>query len=114
MDYSGGLSGLRSYPFFAVGGQPTFFVRSSYLTPLLTNIQSGSGPLMPDKLFLHLYAETGNGYGGPLGGSNRLKNGIGAELRVSLISYYMLPLIFLLNTSYSFIRFDIKHLIYSK
>lgn len=108
MDYSGGLSGLRSYPFFAVGGQRTFFVRSSYLTPLLTNIQSGSGPLMPDKLFLHLYAETGNGYGGPLGGGNRLKNGIGAELRVALNSYYLFPLKFFVNTSYGFNRFDIQ------
>lgn len=108
LDYSGGLSGLRSYPFFAVGGQRTFFVRSSYLTPLLTGIQSGSGPLMPDKLFLHLYAETGNGYGGPLGGGNKLKNGIGAELRVALNSYYLFPLKFFVNTSYGFNRFDIR------
>lgn len=108
MDYSGGLSGLRSYPFFAIGGQRTFFIRSSFLTPLITDINRGAGPLMLDKIFAHVYVETGNGYGGPLSNSKKLKNGIGAELRFSLNSYYLFPLKFFINGSYGFNQFDIN------
>lgn len=107
LDYSGGLSGLRSYPFFAIGGQRTFFIRSSLLMPLITDINRGYGPLIPDKIFAHIYAETGNGYGGPLESDKKLKNGIGAELRFSLNSYYLFPLKFFINTAYGFNQFEI-------
>ncbi|PKD44098.1 hypothetical protein [Rhodohalobacter barkolensis] len=108
LDYSGGLGGLRSYPFFAIGGQRTAFIRTSYITPLIDQINKQFGPYTLDKLFAHLYAETGNGWGGPLEIGNNLKSGIGAELRFAFNNAYLFPMKFFINTSYGFNRFDVN------
>lgn len=108
LDYIGGLTGLRSYPFFAVGGQRTAFLRASYLTPLFQSINKQVGPYTMDKVFAHFYAETGNGWGGPLEIGNGLKSGIGTELRFALNSYYLFPMKFFINGTYGLNRFDIR------
>ncbi|WP_069130330.1 TolB-like translocation protein [Rhodohalobacter halophilus] len=107
LDYNGGLSGLRSYPFFAVGGQRTAFLRTSFITPLIQEIYTQIGPYTLDKLYAHLYAETGNGWGGPLDIGNQLKSGIGAELRFAFNNAYLFPMKFFLNTSYGLNRFEV-------
>lgn len=108
LDYIGGLTGLRSYPFFAVGGQRTAFLRASYLTPVFQSINKQIGPYTIDKVFAHFYAETGNGWGGPLEIGNSLKSGIGTELRFAFNSYYLFPLKFFVNGTYGLNRFEIR------
>lgn len=107
LDYNGGLSGLRSYPFFAVGGQRTALLRASYITPLIQNIYKQVGPYTLEKLYAHLYAESGNGWGGPLDIGRELKSGVGAELRFAFNNAYLFPMKFFLNTSYGFNRFNV-------
>jgi Tol biopolymer transport system component len=108
LDYIGGLTGLRSYPFFSVGGRRTAFLRASYLTPLFQSINQQLGAYTIDKVFAHLYAETGNGWGGQLDVGNQLKSGFGAELRMSFNSHYLFPLKFFVNGSYGLSEFDVK------
>jgi len=108
LDYIGGLTGLRSYPFFSVGGQQTAFMRASYLTPIFQSINQQVGAYTIDKLFAHLYAETGNGWGGPLDIGNQLKSGLGAELRMSFNSHYLFPLKLFVNGTYGLNRFDVN------
>ena len=108
LDYMGGLTGLRSYPFFAVGGQRTAFLRASYLTPVAQSINKQVGPYTLDKVFAHFYAETGNGWGGPLQIGNSLKSGLGTELRFAFNSHYLFPMKFFINGTYGLNRFDIR------
>jgi len=108
LDYIGGLTGLRSYPFFAVGGQRTAFLRASYLTPIFQSINKQVGPYTVDKIFAHFYAETGNGWGGPLSIGNQLKTGLGTELRFAFNSHYLFPMKFFINGTYGLNRFDIR------
>ena len=108
LDYSGGLGGLRSYPFFAIGGQRTAFIRTSFITPLVEQINKQIGAYTLDKLYAHFYAETGNGWGGPLGIGNNLKSGVGAELRFAFNNAYLFPMKFFINTSYGLNRFDVN------
>lgn len=108
LDYIGGLIGLRSYPFFAVGGQRTAFIRTSYLTPIYQNINRQVGAYTIDKVFAHLFFETGNGWGGPLDIGNNLKSGVGAEVRFSFNSHYLFPLKFFMNTTYGLNTFDVN------
>lgn len=108
LDYIGGLTGLRAYPFFAVGGQRTGFIRISFLTPLYKNINKQAGPCTVDKIFAHLFFETGNGWGGPLEIGNQLKSGFGAELRVALNSHYLFPLKFFVNGTYGLNSFSVN------
>jgi Tol biopolymer transport system component len=108
LDYSGGLGGLRSYPFFAIGGQRTAFIRTSFITPLVEHINRQVGAYTLDKLYAHIFAETGNGWGGPLGIGNNLKSGVGAELRFAFNNAYLFPMKFFINTSYGLNRFDVN------
>jgi Tol biopolymer transport system component len=107
MDYTGGLSGMRSYPYFALGGQRTFFTRASLLQPVFQGLNYQTGAYTLDKVFAHLFFETGNGWGGPLNIGNHLKTGVGAELRFAFNSYYLFPLKFFVNTTYGFNKFNV-------
>lgn len=107
LDYIGGLPGMRSYSFFALGGNTTFFTQLNYHQPLLERIHRQAGRFTVDKLFMRVFAETGNGWGGPLEVGNNLKSGIGAELRLSMSSYYLFPSRFFISAAYGLDRFDV-------
>ncbi|MDX1587025.1 MAG: hypothetical protein R3222_09780, partial [Balneolaceae bacterium] len=107
LDYTGGLSGMRSYPYFAIGGQQTFFTRLSLLTPLKQQINRQAGAYILDKLYGHLFFETGNGWGGPLKTGNNLKTGVGAEIRLAMQGYYNYPLKLFFSATYGFNSFDV-------
>lgn len=107
LDYSGGLVGMRSYPFFAIGGRTTAFTRASFITPVLQNINKQFGAYTMDKIFAHLFVETGNGWSGPLKIGNNLKSGVGAELRFAFNSYYLFPMKFFVNGTYGLNKFDV-------
>ncbi|TVQ03799.1 MAG: hypothetical protein EA359_08445 [Balneolaceae bacterium] len=106
-DYTGGLIGLRSYPYFSIGGQRTFFTRASLLHPLFSQLNYQIRHYTLDKIYAHIYYETGNGWGGPLNIGNNLKNGIGAELRFSFNSSYLFPMKFFMNASYGIDQFNV-------
>ena len=107
LDYAGGLTGMRSYPYFAIGGQRTIWGRFSLLTPLKRDINQQIGAYTLDKLYANLFVEAGNGWGGPLQIGDNLKTGVGTELRFSLNSYYIFPLKFFITTTYGFSRFNV-------
>ena len=107
LDYTGGLGGMMSYPYFALGGRQTFFTRTSLLWPIFTSMNKQINAYTLDKMFAHLFFEAGNGWGGPLEIGNNMKTGIGAELRFSFNSYYLFPMKFFLNTTYGFNQFDV-------
>lgn len=108
LDYIGGFTGLRSYPYFAVGGNTTAFAQVSYNFPLYRNINRQVGRYTLDKLYARLFLETGNGWGGPLDIGSNLKTGAGAELRFALNSYYLFPLKFFISGAYGFSRFSVN------
>jgi Tol biopolymer transport system component len=108
LDYIGGLVGMRSYPFFGIGGNTTAYTRLSYHVPLLTGINRQSGRFLLDKVFARLFVETGNGWGGPLGIGNNLKTGIGAELRVAVQSSYLFPSRFFISGAYGLDRYGLR------
>lgn len=108
LDYIGGFDGMRSYPFFALGGNRTAFTQLSYYQPLKTNINRQSGPFILDKIYARFFAEAGNGWGGPLEIGDNIKSGLGAELRVAISSYYLFPSRFFVSGAYGLNRFDLS------
>ncbi|MCG2590170.1 DUF5050 domain-containing protein [Rhodohalobacter sulfatireducens] len=107
LDYTGGLTGMRSYPYFAIGGQRTIWGRFSLLAPIKRDINVQMGSYTLDKLYANLFVEAGNGWGGPLNIGDDLKTGIGTELRFALNSYYIFPLKFFVTTTYGFNQFNV-------
>lgn len=108
LDYAGGFLGMRSYPYFALGGRRTAFARAALLTPLRTSIDRQVGPATLDKVFLQLFYEVGNAWDSPYGSGADLKHGIGAELRTSINGFYLFPLKFFVNVSYGLDTFSIR------
>lgn len=108
LDYIGGFDGMRSYPFFALGGNTTAFGQVSYFMPLWTGINRQSGQLTLDKIFARFFVESGNGWGGPLDIDKQLKTGLGAELRISLNSYYLFPTRFFISGAYGLSGYDLR------
>lgn len=107
LDYIGGFTGMRSYPFFALGGTTTAFGQFSYIFPIKTDIDKQLGRYTLDKLFLRFFTEAGSTWNSPLHESNSLKTGIGSEIRFAFNSYYLFPLKLFISTSYGFNQFDV-------
>lgn len=107
LDYTGGLTGMRSYPFFALGGATTGMTQVSYIFPVITNLHEQVGPHTLDKLFIRVFGEAGNGWRSPLNFGNNIKTGIGAELRLAFNSYYLFPLKFFISGAYGFNKFEV-------
>ncbi len=106
-DYVGGFMGMRSYPFFALGGNTTGFASLSWFAPIFRNINKQAGPYTFDKVFARFFFEAGNGWRSPYETGNNLKTGIGAELRLAMNGYYLFPLKFFVSTSYGFNQFSL-------
>jgi len=108
LDYIGGMIGMRSYPYFALGGNTTAFSTLSWFVPLKTGIYRQQGRLTLDKVFLRLFAEAGNAWGGPLNIGSDIKTGVGAELRVGMNSYYFFPSSFYISGAYGFNSYELQ------
>ncbi|WP_246043068.1 hypothetical protein [Fodinibius saliphilus] len=108
LDYIGGFTGMRSYPYFAIGGNSTAIAQISYNFPIIRNINQQLGRHSLDKLYLRLFGEAGNGWGGPLDINETIKSGVGAELRFAFNSYYLFPLKLFVSGAYGFNNFDIN------
>jgi hypothetical protein len=106
-DYVGGFLGMRSYPYFALGGSTTAFTSLSWFAPIYRGIHKQAGPYTFDKIFARFFFETGNGWRSPYDTGNNLKSGVGAELRVAMNGYYLFPLKFFVSTSYGFDSFTL-------
>ncbi|MEN9838843.1 MAG: hypothetical protein RL177_322, partial [Bacteroidota bacterium] len=102
LDYIGGFPGMRSYPFFALGGNTTWFGSMSWNIPLKTGLNRQVRQFTVDKIFARVFAEAGNGWNSPLDTGNRLKSGIGTELRVSLNNSYLFPTRVFVSAAYGF------------
>jgi Tol biopolymer transport system component len=107
LDYIGGFTGMRSYPYFAIGGNTTAMAKLSYTFPVLQSTNQQVGRHTLDKLYLRMFAEAGNGWEGPLDIGQNLKTGAGAELRFAFNSYYLFPLKLFVSGSYGFNKFDV-------
>jgi len=106
-DYIGGFLGMRSYPYFALGGDRTAFTSLSYFVPIFKNITKQAGPYTLDKLYARIFFEAGNAWNSPFGTSNSLKTGIGTELRLAMNGYYLFPLKLFVSASYGFNEFQL-------
>ena len=107
LDYIGGFTGMRSYPFFALGGNTTAYGQFSYIFPLLTDINKQAGRYTLDKIFIRLFTEAGSTWNSPLHSDQSLKTGIGSEIRFAFNSYYLFPLKLFISTAYGFNNFDV-------
>jgi len=104
--YLGGLIGMKGYPFYAISGNELTWVNLTYRLPVFKNIDYRLGHLYIDKLFFSINGDFGNAWNGDIPELSEFKKGIGAELRLKMISFYLFPTSLFFNASYAFDRFE--------
>ncbi len=107
-DYIAGYSGVRSYPFFALGGMQTATLQASVSTPLRTGIARQLGSVTLDKVFLKATYEAGKVWNSTSVADESLKHGVEIELRTALNQHYLFPLKFFVSGAYGLNRFDVN------
>lgn len=107
-DYVGGLGGARGYPFYALGGNRTIWLHTSYHFPLWANVRKQFGFTYIDKIYARLFADAAAAWSGPWPGSDAIRPDVGAELRFGLYSHYLLPTAVFVSATYGFDAFTIK------
>lgn len=103
-EYVGGLSGARGYPFYGLGGTETLWLQASWIFPLLPDIKRQIGPIYLDKAFMRLYADGAR----VQPESQALRKDVGAELRLMMGSYYLLPTALFASATYGADSFEIQ------
>ncbi len=105
-DYVGGLVGARGYPFYALGGNETLWVQGSYTFPIVPRIHQQALFTYIDKLYGHVYADVAAAWNGPLTAPGALRKDVGAEVRLGLGSFYLLPTALFASATYGMDSFS--------
>ena len=105
-DYVGGLAAARGYPFYALGGNKVAWLQMSYMMPLFPDIQRQFLWIYLDKAFLRTYADAAAAWSGGWTAASGIRKDIGAELRLILGSYYLLPTAVFVSATYGIDAFD--------
>ena len=88
--FAGGLTGIRGYPYYAIGGRKMLIGTAALRFPLFWNMDFGVGPVLLDKLYLGVFADYGNAFNGKLR-LNKFKRTLGTQLRLDAFSFYGFP-----------------------
>jgi Tol biopolymer transport system component len=107
-DYVGGLIGARGYPFYALGGNETMWLQMSYHVPILPNLRRQVMFLHLNKLYARLYADAAAAWSGEWPGSDAVRKDVGAELRLGISSFYLLPTALFVSATYGLDAFDVS------
>jgi Tol biopolymer transport system component len=108
LDYIGGFPGMRSYPYFALGGNTTWFGSLSWNVPIRNGITKQVRQFTLDKVWARVFAELGNAWDTPLAIGDGLKSGLGLELRASLNSHYLFPTKVFISGAYGLNAVDLR------
>lgn len=107
-DFVGGMTGARGYPFYALGGNETWWTGVSYLFPLFPRIGNHVGFLYLDKVYGRIYADAAMAWSGPWPGLDSVRKDAGAEIRIGLGSFYLLPTALFASATYGLDAFDFQ------
>ncbi|RCK74508.1 MAG: tolB protein precursor [Ignavibacteriae bacterium] len=104
--YIGGLTGMKGYPFYSLGGNEYFHTNLTYRFPIFSKIDFKILHLYFDKLYGSIYTDIGNAWTGGKLKDVRFKRDAGFELRLESFSWYSFPTRIFFNASYGFDKFN--------
>jgi Tol biopolymer transport system component len=104
--YIGGLSGMKGYPFYSMGGNEFAYANLTYRFPLFEHIDLRLLQLYFDKLYAAFYGDVGEAWTGGGPAAQHFKRDAGVELRLEAFSYYAFPTRVFVNATYGFDQFS--------
>jgi Tol biopolymer transport system component len=104
--YAGGLIGMRGYPFYAIGGNKTVTINTTYRFPIATELNFRILQLYFKKLFGSVFCDIGDAWMGTAPSVYDWKRDVGFELRLETFSFYAYPTRILFSGAYGLDRFS--------
>ncbi len=100
--FSGGIVGLKGYPFYSVEGRHQAIGTATYRLPLLRNINKRILNLHFDKLFLGAFYQYGNAWSESGIDFDDFLSNAGVQLRLDTFSWYLFPTRIFFEAAYPF------------
>lgn len=104
--YAGGLTGMRGYPFYSLGGNTAASATITYRFPISRNLDTRILQIYFKKLFVSGFVDMGNAWTGKVPGIRDWKSDAGFELRLEAFSFYAFPTRFFFSGAYGFDEFQ--------
>lgn len=104
--YTGGLIGMRGYPFYAIGGNTTLSLNATYRFPIATSIDLQLLQFYFKKLYGSLFCDYGDGWSGQVSPIKNWKRDVGFELRFESVSFYSYPTSIFFSGAYGLDMFN--------
>jgi Tol biopolymer transport system component len=104
--YAGGFSGMRGYPFYALGGNQYKTVNLDYRFPIWRSINLRLFQFYFTKLYGSVFGDVGAAWKGDAPPLKEWKTDAGFELRLESFSFYVYPTRIFFSGAYGFDRFD--------
>ena len=104
--YAGGMTGMKGYSFFALGGNSIATLNLTYRFPISESLDTRFLQIYFDKLYGAVFADWGNAWDEGYPEVKDFKKDIGAELRLESFSFYSFPTRISLSAAYGLDQFD--------
>ncbi len=104
--YAGGMTGMKGYSFFALGGNSIATVNLTYRFPISESLDTRFLQIYFDKLYGAVFADWGDAWDEGSPEIKDFKKDIGAELRLESFSFYSFPTRISLSAAYGLDQFD--------
>ena len=102
------MIGARGYPFFALGGNETVWFQAAYHVPIFSDLRKQILFAYFDKLYARFYVDAAAAWNGAWPGFDAVRKDVGAELRMKVGSFYLLPTAVFLSATYGLDAFDFR------
>ena len=103
--YVGGFTGMRGYPFYALGGSEVATASLNYRFPIMTGINTRFLQFYFTKLYGSLFGDVGEAWRGSTPALKHWKTNAGFELRLEAFSFYQYPTRIFFSGAYGFDQF---------
>lgn len=107
--FTGGLPGLRGYPYYAIEGRKMLFGRFTYRFPIFNRLQKQVLHVTTNKLYLSTFFEYGNAFDEDKVDFDKFKRVVGGGLRMQLFSFYGFPTAFQFDAAYGLDPTSVKY-----
>jgi len=104
--YAGGFTGMRSYPFYALGGNEYASLVVEYRAPLIRKLDATLFHIQFQRLYGSLFIDYGAAWDGTAISAKEIRKGIGGELRLDSFSFYLYPTRIFLSAAYGLDTFN--------
>lgn len=107
-NYGGGLTGMRGYPFYSIGGYQFYQAQVAWRFPLVPSIDKYVGFWYFDRLFAGVFSNAGQAWTGDYPGRAGILTDAGWELRLESSAFYLMPIRLFLSGAYGFQPINIQ------